>query len=235
MNRAILLPLVALALVSCGGGSSSPAAPSTPAVQTRVIVLPGAISFGTVQIGQFADQTFTIQNTGNATLTVSSIGVPAGTGGNYAASFTTGPIPAGASQSVTMRFTPTAPIQYGGVIKIASDATSGNNGINLSAAGDAPIFTFAGAGNTVFSAPTYLTKFRIVADYPGNTTNFIMYTGPSGSACGSGGAGCHLIVNELMGRDWNETHYDATVLLSGLPQFNTVLSSGVTWSVTEVR
>jgi hypothetical protein len=229
--------LAVLALSDCGSSSapSSPTPTPTP-VATKVIVLPGAINFGTVQIGQTADQSFTIQNTGNSTMTVTSISIPAGSAGNYSATFTSGPIAAGASQPITIRFSPTAPVSYGGVIKVNSDATSGNNGINVTAIGDAPVFAFAGSGNTVFNGPTYLTKLHIVADYTGNSSNFIMYNGPNGSACGNGGAGCHLIVNELIGRAWTSTHYDAIVLVTGgLPQFNTQDSSGVTWSVTEVR
>lgn len=85
-----------------------------------------------------------------------------------------------------------------------------------------PFFRRTGSGDTVFDLPTSVSRVRIVADYPGNSSNFVVYI-----------AG-RLIVNELIGRGWSSTHFEGTYLTTG----GTVeirLSSGVSWEFQQVQ
>ncbi len=98
---------------------------------TKIIGLSGSLAFGNVNIGSTATKTFTISNTGNTTLTVSSITYPTG----YTGSWSSGTIAAGSSKSVTVTFKPTAVQTYSGTVTVNSDKTSGTNTIAISGAG----------------------------------------------------------------------------------------------------
>jgi len=98
-------------------------------ILTRIINLSGTLAFGNVNAGSSKQLTMTIQNTGNSTLTVSSITYPAGFTGNW----NSGTIMPGGSQDVTVTFTPTAVQNYSGNnITVNSDKTSGTNTIAIS-------------------------------------------------------------------------------------------------------
>jgi len=100
---------------------------------TRIIALSGSLAFGTVNIGQSASATFTITNNGNSTLTITGMTAPAG--GAYAGTWTSGTIPAGASQLVTIIFTPAAAQSYNGTLTVTGDQTSGTNTLPISGTG----------------------------------------------------------------------------------------------------
>jgi hypothetical protein len=131
--------LVALSLVvtiglSGCGGSSSPVTPtsSTPPTPTRVIRLGGNLGFGNVQVGEVrTDGLLTISNDGNATLTVTSITLPCGS--SYVASWTSGTIPAGSTQAVSLRFAPTTAQNCTGLLTVIGDQTAGTNTISVTA------------------------------------------------------------------------------------------------------
>jgi Abnormal spindle-like microcephaly-assoc'd, ASPM-SPD-2-Hydin len=117
-----------MTLTSCGANSIT--APSTPvATPTRIIAVSGNLAFGTLLVGATATVTLTITNSGNATLTVSSITQPEG----LTASWTTGTIAAGGSQNVTIGLSPTSAGKLDGVITVNSDQTSGSNAISTTA------------------------------------------------------------------------------------------------------
>ena len=99
-------------------------------VPTRIISLGGSLAFGSVTVGSSPQSTLTINNTGNSTMTVSSISYPSGFSGNWS-----GTIAAGGSQPVTVTFSPTSAISYGGTVTVNSDATSGVNSIAASGTG----------------------------------------------------------------------------------------------------
>ncbi len=84
-----------------GGGATRPVTGNTPAVLS---VTPASQDFGSIQVGTTADRNFTVQNTGGGTLT-GSASVPApytiASGANYS-------LGAGASQTVTVRYSPAA-------------------------------------------------------------------------------------------------------------------------------
>lgn len=151
-----------LALAGCSGGGSTPSTPTTPSTPsvpvtpTRIIALSGDLSFGTVAVGQTADRTLTIQNTGNSTLTVTGMTGPSA----YTASWTSGTIAAGASQSVTVRFAPVAPVSYSGTVTVSGDYTAGTNTISISGTGSGPRTQF-GSGqyrvNTDIQAARYFS------------------------------------------------------------------------------
>lgn len=85
-----------------------------------------------------------------------------------------------------------------------------------------PVFTRSGSGDTVFDLPSTVSRIRIQAAYTGNSSNFVVYIGG------------RLIVNELLGRGWNMTTFDGTYLTGG-GVTEIKLSSGVSWTFTEVR
>ncbi len=80
--------------------------------------LSGDLAYGTVIVGQSQTATLTISNTGDASMTVNSVSYPDGFSGlNW-----TGDIAAGASQDVTVTFSPTATIEYSGQISVSAGA-----------------------------------------------------------------------------------------------------------------
>jgi len=98
---------------------------------TRIINLNGDLAFGNVDAGSIKQLPFTISNSGNSTLTVSSISYPLGFIGNWSG----GTINPGGSQSVTVTFSPTAAQSYGGTVTVNSDKTAGVNTVSVSGTG----------------------------------------------------------------------------------------------------
>jgi hypothetical protein len=143
----LLLPLT----VACGGGDSSPTSPSTttPPVATRVIGVSGNLAFGDVPVGSQRELSYTITNTGNATLTVTGTSVSGGLASLLTATWTNGTIAAGASQVVTVRFQPTTAGSYSGTVSVNGDQTSGTNTIAISANATAPAFAGTWSGRYV--------------------------------------------------------------------------------------
>jgi hypothetical protein len=136
-------------LPGCGGGDGSPTAPSAPAAATRIIAIEGDLNFGDVLVGASAEKNIRIRNTGSATLTIQSLTGP--TGGAFAASWTSGGIPANGSQSVTIQFSPTAVRSYSGMFTVVADQTSGSNTLPITANG-----VNSGTGNGPVPPPSSL-------------------------------------------------------------------------------
>lgn len=149
-TRLACLTACALLAIACGGGSSSPTAPSGNAgTPSRIIGVSGNLAFGDVNVGSSRDATMTISNTGNSVLTVSGLSVSGGIGSAMTATWTSGTIAAGASQTVTLRFQPTAAGAFSGTLTINADQTSGTNTIAYSASG---VSSFSGTwsgGHTI--------------------------------------------------------------------------------------
>jgi hypothetical protein len=119
-------------------------------VPTRIISLSGNLAFGNVTVGSSPQSSFTIYNTGNSTMTISSINYPSGFSGNWS-----GTIAANGSQSVTVTFSPTSAISYGGTVTVNSDATSGTNTISASGTGvPVPTRIISLSGNLAFGNVT---------------------------------------------------------------------------------
>ncbi|MGE0816161.1 MAG: choice-of-anchor D domain-containing protein [Vicinamibacterales bacterium] len=136
-----LLPLALLSLVvACGKGGSSPTGPSsTSSSPTRIIAVSGNLAFGDVPVGDQRDLTYTITNSGNATLTVTGTTISGGLASQTLFSFTQGAIAPGDSRTVTVRFQPTTAGSYSGVITVNGDQTSGNNTTPISGTATAPL------------------------------------------------------------------------------------------------
>lgn len=124
-------------VVAANGQSSAPyawrigAAPLVPDIN----VTPGTLAFGTVNVGQSADLTLTIQNTGTASLNVPALNFSSA---RYTAPVVTLPlnIAAGASQQITVRFTPTAAGAANGTLNvISSDPDETSVAVNLTGTG----------------------------------------------------------------------------------------------------
>jgi hypothetical protein len=151
MSRAIRsVVFVSLAILSLncksggtdsGGSAGTPTTPTPVATPTRIINLTGNLAFGDVTVGTSRELTFTIGNGGNATLTVTSLSISGGLSTQTTASFTSGTIVAGGSQSVTIRFTPTTATAFSGTITVNGDQTSGSNTIGITGTG---LISFAG-------------------------------------------------------------------------------------------
>lgn len=211
---------------ACGKKDGSPTAPSSPTTTpTRIISVTGDLAFGNVDINTSVSRTFTIANSGNSLLTFTGIQAVGGNGSSgWAVTPTSGTVPAGGSVTATLRFAPTVAQFYGTVMTVVGDQTSGNAAININGTGvnNAPLFTMAGTGDTVFTMPTSVARVRIVADYTRNSSNFIVKVGG------------RLVVNELIGTGWGTTHFEGTYAVVG-GQTEITNSSGVAWSFTEVR
>lgn len=148
--RASLLSAIVCVSMAVSCSESSPTSPTptatpmpTPTAATRVITVTGDLAFGYVDLGLTAERTFTINNSGNSTLTFTSMSSVGGTGpAGYLAMPTSGTIAPGATQTVTLQFSPTIAQVYSNVLTIASDWTSGNNQIVVSGTGvsDLPLY-----------------------------------------------------------------------------------------------
>ncbi len=137
------------------GGTNTLSISGTGTSVTRIIGLSGSLAFGNVNVNSTKQLSFTVSNSGNSALTVSSIAYPSGFTGNWSS----GTIAAGGSQSVTVTFKPTAAISYGGTVTVNSDKTSGTNTIAASGTGISPLsYTISGyvkdAGNTGIGSVT---------------------------------------------------------------------------------
>jgi len=168
----------------------------------------------------------TISNDGNSNLNVSGMTGPcAGSALTVIGSTAFGVAPQ-ATINVTIRFRPTAVQSCSGPITVTSDATSGTNTIQVTAAGVAPprpIFIMTGVGDSVFDMPLDVSRVRIIGIYNGFASNFIVKI-----------AG-RLIVNELLGTGFATTRYDGILLTGGGGVVSITNSNGVQWSFEEMR
>ncbi len=96
-----------------------------------VISLSGDLAFGNVKIDSTPERILTIDNTGDAILTITSVDLPDG----YTANWTSGEIAAGTNKEVEITFAPTEVKDYNGVITVNSNANSGENTISVSGSG----------------------------------------------------------------------------------------------------
>lgn len=94
------------------------------------IALSGTLAFGSIVKNRTIDSALIIKNVGTADLHVTGLSLPSGFTGSFA-----GTVAAGASQVVTITFSPVAVLSYGGVIQVASDASSGQSTISVTGNG----------------------------------------------------------------------------------------------------
>ena len=223
--RPLALALSLFALVSCGGKSPTAPTPDPPATATRIIrLLGGPINFGGIEIGNSFTWNLQIANDGNAPLTISNVNGPGGQAAGFVSSVSNGTvIAAGSVRPWTITFTPNASAQYNGNITVSSDATSGTNTVAMVAFGRGPTYTRAGVGDDVFDVPFYVSRVRITGNYNANSSNFIMRIGG------------RTVINELLGTFWGQTAFSGNYLLESTGASTVTNSSGVSWTVTELR
>ena len=115
---------------------------------TKVIaLLPSQLEFGSLEINKTLQKTFTIKNTGNATLTINSLTIPTG----YTANYIGGTILTNASVDVVVTFAPTTVGSFNGTITINSNADSGMTSVTLTGTSVAtPTKIIALSGNLAF-------------------------------------------------------------------------------------
>ena len=213
-----------LLIAACGKNGGNPTQPTspTPTTPTRVLSLSGDVGFGDVELGGSTERTLRIANTGNSPMTVTSLSVTSGS--PITASWLTGTVAAGGAQDVVLRFTPTTTASVNGTIRVNADHTAGNNQVSFSGRGvrTGPLWELAGSGNTVFDMPTSISRVRVVGVCRGKSSNLVVWIGG------------RLVVNELVGRSWNQERYEGVHLTTGgVVEIRN--SSGVDWSLTEVR
>ena len=126
--------LAGTGIISCGGGGTTPSAPTVtkPAVQLSST----SLNFAGQVVGSTSPaQTVTLTNTGNGALTIASI-VPGGPSGNFAVSTTCGAaVAASASCSIKVTFTPTTGGTASGFITITDDAATSPQSVSLNGTG----------------------------------------------------------------------------------------------------
>jgi len=123
--------------------SNAPNSPATVSLSgtgvaaTRTLsVSPGSLSFGSVNDGSAASQSFAITNTGNSNVSISGVSAT-GTGYSIVSSGSSVTLAPNQNVSVSVQFAPTVSGSVNGMVAIASDAT-GSNGVSLSGTGVAP-------------------------------------------------------------------------------------------------
>lgn len=227
--RSVLVSAALLALTACSGGSTAPTPTPPPTTPTRIITVTGDLAFGNVNLGSTADRTFTIGNSGNATLTFTGMNGIGGTGtAGYTIAPLTGSVAPGSTIVVTVHFAPTIAQFYSNVLTIASDRTSGGNQINVSGFGinNTPIFTQSGVGDSVFDMPLTVTRVRVQAVPTTSCQNFIVRI--SGRAS---------LINVILGTCSvaDARTLDSTYLTGGGGVVSITNSTGVQWTFTELR
>lgn len=104
---------------------------SGQALPTRVIALNGLLALPDTQTGETSEAILTVRNTGLAELHVSAILLPEGFRADPQAF---GVLP-GESREVIVSFSPLQPTLYSGLLEVVSDATGGNNILNIAGRG----------------------------------------------------------------------------------------------------
>lgn len=99
---------------------------------------------------------------------------------------------------------------------------NGTNTLNFSLQ-RAELWSRNGEGNTVFDKPSYVTRVRITGRYTGTGSNFVVWCGRS------------LLVNEIIGTRYSSTTYDGVHSAAGCTEVRVEISTGVSWTFTEVR
>jgi len=161
------LPAVVLVLfaLACGGGTSTKSGPVAP-TPTRVINVTGDLNFGQVTVGDGPTRSITITNSGTGTLTITTLTRPCTA--FFFPSWSTGAISAGASQTVSLRFSPTAAQNCTGVVTANGDQTSGISTVGVIAtavAGYSRILT--GRWRGTIGADTLITLTQSASNLSG--------------------------------------------------------------------
>jgi hypothetical protein len=107
-------------------------------VQPQISVVPGAVSFGTVTVGQTNSQTVTLSNPGTANLNVTQFAGP-GTGFGLTGLALPLTLAPGKSTTFTVSFTPTSGTSSSSSLTLVSNAPNSPTTIPLSGTGLSPV------------------------------------------------------------------------------------------------
>ncbi len=153
-------------------GQPAAATPVGPAPAPVLTLSPASLAFGTTTIGQPKDLPLTISNSGNAPLTVSAgpIANPRFTVATPASGLT---IAAGAQQTLTVRFTPTAAgNETASLVLTTNDPAKPSTSVPLTGTGQAPLppANFAGQWTTDYGTLTITqTGANVTGVYPSSS------------------------------------------------------------------
>ncbi|RKQ92789.1 ASPM-SPD-2-Hydin domain-containing protein [Solirubrobacter pauli] len=180
----------------------------------RMLIEPAATlsatsaAFGTPLVGTTSDRTLTLENTGTAELTVSSVSLTGATAFSLAAGTTCAAatvLAPGGTCDVALTFAPTLPGGHAGTVTIADDAGGAPRTIALSGTGT-PLPPTAATGAASATAPTTAT-FSGLADPNhapteawfeyGTTTAYGTATARQGIGAGAGGVPVSARVGDL--------------------------------------
>ena len=132
-------------------------------------VTPSSFNFGSIVDGQSKSETFTVQNTGNAYVTIAQIAAN-GSGFSVSGLATPATLAAGQSATFSVLFAPTAAGNLSGSVVIASNLPSSPNAVPLSGTGTA-------ASVTLSSNPTSVSFSGVTVGSSGSQTVTIANTG----------------------------------------------------------
>jgi predicted small lipoprotein YifL len=130
---ALLLIAAVSAITSCGGGGGASTPPPTP----EVSVAPTNLAFGNQPYDTTsAAQTVTLSNTGNASLSITSIAVTGANASDFAQTNTCGSsVAAGANCAIAVMFTPSALGTWTAALSISDNASGSPQSVALSGTG----------------------------------------------------------------------------------------------------
>lgn len=120
------------------------AAPPTPTPAPAPVLAPGislsvtALALGNTTVGSTAQQSFTVSNSGSASLAITNIGVGGPDGAQFVVSPTTAVIPAGQSQTITVVFAPSSSGPKTAFLVITHNAAGSTSTLSLSGNSIAP-------------------------------------------------------------------------------------------------
>jgi hypothetical protein len=143
-----------LAWVACGGGGSSV---STPPLVPNAGLSPSTLTFNPQHVGsQSAPQTVTLSNSGNASLSVTTIAVAGTNAGDFNQTNNCGSsVAAGASCTIGVTFTPTTDGSRSGTLTITDNANGSPQSVSLSGTGQTTAtLTFTATSGTLSHSTT---------------------------------------------------------------------------------
>ena len=229
------------ALNLTGNGLPGPSPEINVNVGATVIQSGDTVNFGSVAVGNTANQTITIKNTGTAALTLvkpTAGQLPAGF--TIVTNFTTTSLAVGASSTLVLRYTPTDVVTSGGVLNlISNDADEGTFALNLTGTGTpAPIIRAidnGAAGFTTTGTWTRVVNSGREADYQtavkgtGTTTATWTFADlPPGQYRVS----ASWVASVVNATNAPFTVFDGSTALSTVLANQEVASSGLSWSGT---
>ena len=145
-----------------------------------VLQLAGNLIFGNIVVNQQVHLFYSVFNTGNTDITVSSIAYPTGFTGNWSGGF----IAAGASKTVMVTFSPTAVQSFSGVVTVNSNAGSGTNTLPISGNGVQNTVGLSVSGNLDFGMVMKGTMSDKALSLYNNTTSVVTITSITPSPVG---------------------------------------------------